>query len=77
MIEARVRDFRIDSRLQKHCGKYLMESCGSLDSYEMDDTDLNICLQVCGGSRFGECVWSEVRRVACRLHTLMTLTCLA
>jgi hypothetical protein len=55
MIEARVRDFRIDSRLQKYCGKYLMESCGSLDSYEMDDTDLNICLQVRRGSGFGGC----------------------
>ena len=46
MIEARVRDFRIDSRLQKVCGKYLMELCGGIDSYEMDDTNLNSCLQV-------------------------------
>lgn len=46
MIEARVRDFRIDSRLQKLCGKYLMELCGSMDSYDVDETDLNNCLQV-------------------------------
>jgi hypothetical protein len=47
MIEARVRDFRIDSRLQKLCGKYMMELCGSMDSYDVDETDLNNCLQVC------------------------------
>jgi hypothetical protein len=46
MIEARVRDFRIDSRLQKLCGKYLVELCGSMDAYELDETDLNTCLQV-------------------------------
>lgn len=48
MLEARVRDFRIDSRLQKLCGKYLMELCGSMDSYDVDETDLNNCLQVGG-----------------------------
>jgi hypothetical protein len=64
MIEARVRDFRIDSRLQKLCGKYLVELCGSMDAYELDETDLNTCLQVRRGWVGGLWVWDGGRAVA-------------
>lgn len=47
MIEARVRDFRIDSRLRKVCEVPIRELCGGMDSYDWDETDMNICLQVC------------------------------
>lgn len=47
MIEARVRDFRIDARLRRACGAPMMELCGGMDSYEGDETDMNLCLQVC------------------------------
>jgi len=57
MIEARVRDFRIDSRLQRVCGNYLMELCGGMDSYELEDTDLNNCLQVRAGGAYS--CWTE------------------
>ncbi|KAF8068300.1 hypothetical protein HT031_001987 [Scenedesmus sp. PABB004] len=45
MIEARVRDFRIDSRLRRVCEAPILELCGGMDSYESDETDMNICLQ--------------------------------
>lgn len=47
MIEARVRDFRIDSRLRKVC-KDMMRECEGMDSYEGDESYMNICLQVGG-----------------------------
>lgn len=46
MIEARVRDFRIDSRLRKTCEGPMRELCGGMDGYDGDETDMNICLQV-------------------------------
>eukprot|EP00878_Enallax_costatus_P020866 GHUV01022075.1.p1 GENE.GHUV01022075.1~~GHUV01022075.1.p1 ORF type:complete len:715 (+),score=210.45 GHUV01022075.1:1362-3506(+) len=45
MIEARVRDFRIDSRLRKVCEIPIRELCGGMDSYEDEETDMNVCLQ--------------------------------
>ncbi|WIA10935.1 hypothetical protein OEZ85_011100 [Tetradesmus obliquus] len=44
MIEARVRDFRIDARLRRVC-KDQMQDCIGMDIYEGDETIVNICLQ--------------------------------
>lgn len=57
MIEARVRDFRIDARLRRVC-KDQMQDCIGMDIYEGDETIVNICLQV------------RAQRV-CWLHTLL------
>lgn len=48
MIERRVRDFRLDSRLRKYCQQDILSLCGMLDSLGGDETDVNICLQVRG-----------------------------
>jgi hypothetical protein len=45
IIEARVRDFRIDARLRRVC-KDQMQDCVGMDIYEGDETNANICLQV-------------------------------
>lgn len=47
MIERRVRDFRLDSRLRRYCQDDIVALCGMLDSLGGDETDINICLQVC------------------------------
>ena len=46
MLERRVRDFRLDSRLRRHCQQDIMSLCGMLESLGGDETDINICLQV-------------------------------
>lgn len=86
MLEARVRDFRIDSRLQRVCGNYLMELCGGMDSYELEDTDLNNCLQVRAGGAYSceqlkscwqlkrECTWSLDWGYACECELLLPAT---
>jgi hypothetical protein len=49
MIEARVHDFRIDSRLRRVC-KDQMQDCIGMDIYEGDETIVNVCLQVCAAA---------------------------
>ena len=46
MIERRVRDFRLDARLRRHCQDDIVALCGMLDSLGGDETDVQICLQV-------------------------------
>ena len=46
MIERRVRDFRLDSRLRKYCGGDIATLCSMVDSVGGDEADVNICLQV-------------------------------
>lgn len=48
MIERRVRDFRLDSRLRRYCQDDIMSLCGMMDEVGGDETDVNICLQVRG-----------------------------
>ncbi|KAI8465216.1 MAG: hypothetical protein J3K34DRAFT_379960 [Monoraphidium minutum] len=45
MIERRVRDFRLDSRLRRNCQQDIVGLCGMLDAIGGDETDINICLQ--------------------------------
>eukprot|EP00879_Flechtneria_rotunda_P002629 GHRR01002831.1.p1 GENE.GHRR01002831.1~~GHRR01002831.1.p1 ORF type:complete len:772 (+),score=213.92 GHRR01002831.1:193-2316(+) len=45
MLEARVRDFRIDSRLRKVCQQHMLDLCHGMDSFDGEQTDMNYCLQ--------------------------------
>jgi hypothetical protein len=46
MLERRVRDFRLDSRLTKYCQKDMLQLCGAMDEFGLDDMDMRLCLQV-------------------------------
>jgi hypothetical protein len=46
MIERRVRDFRLDTRLRKYCQQDIISNCGMLESIGGDETDVSDCLQV-------------------------------
>jgi hypothetical protein len=46
MLERRVRDFRIDSRLRRNCQQDIMVLCGMFDSVGGDEAEYSICLQV-------------------------------
>jgi hypothetical protein len=45
MIERRVRDFRLDSRLRRYCQEDILGLCMG-DATDGDETDVQICLQV-------------------------------
>lgn len=54
MIEQRVRDFRLDSRLRTTCEADIYNMCaffGDIDSLETEDTSVTRCLQVGHGHR--------------------------
>jgi len=45
MLERRVRDFRLDSRLIKYCQDDLMLLCGTMDELGGEERDVTTCLQ--------------------------------
>jgi len=48
MLERRVRDFRLDSRLIRYCQPDIVQLCGLMDAIGDDQDDLKTCLQVGG-----------------------------
>ncbi|GBF99737.1 hypothetical protein Rsub_12450 [Raphidocelis subcapitata] len=45
MIERRVRDFRLDSRLRKHCASDIVSVCGMVEDLAGDESGITTCLQ--------------------------------
>lgn len=62
MIERRVHDFRLDSRLRKSCEASIFSVCaylGDVDSMDLQDSQVINCLQVRAGVE-GEGGWAGV-----------------